>query len=167
MAARPSPTMAMADLYESHKDAAASYLPAFRPVFNQVGIMVFIDGELAGIEILNKFLSFREIHSKLVTRYVMDALETANQNIKNNHQSLRAKASKLIESMQLSRIEERKSVSLGNDLRMESERLVGSGLEFEDNVIQMSIFGSGNGNGSSPGSRMRRASARTENRTRQ
>ena len=73
MSARPSPTMAMADLYESHKDAAASYLPAFRPVFNQVGIMVFIDGTLAGIEILNKFLSFREIHSKLVTSYVMDA----------------------------------------------------------------------------------------------
>jgi hypothetical protein len=90
----------------------------------------------------------------------MDALETANQNIKNNHQSLRAKASKLIESMQLSRIEERKSVSLGNDLRMESERLVGSGLEFEDQIIQLSIFGSGNGNDSIHGSRMRRASTR-------
>jgi hypothetical protein len=96
--------------------------------------------------------------------HVMDALETANQNIKNNHQSLRAKASKLIESMQLFRIEERKSVSLGNDLRMESEQLVGSGLEFEDNVIQMSVFSSGNGNGSCPGSRMRRASVRRENR---
>jgi hypothetical protein len=139
----------------------------FRPVFNQVGFIVFIDGEVAGIEILNRFLSFREIHSKLVTSYVMDALETANQNIKNNHQSLRAKASKLIESMQLSRIEERKSVSLGKDLRMESERLVGSGLEFEDHVIQMSVFSSGNGNGTGPASRMRRASVRRENRTRQ
>jgi hypothetical protein len=138
----------------------------FRPVFNQVGFIVFIDGQVAGIEILNRFLSFREIHSKLVTSYVMDALETANQNIKNNHQSLRAKASKIIESMQLSRIEERKSVSLGTDLRMESERLVGSGLEFEDNVIQMSVFSSGNGNGLSHGSRMRRASARRENRNR-
>ena len=168
MAARPSPTMAMADLYESNRETAASYLPAFRPVFNQVGMIVFIDGQVAGIEILNRFLSFREIHSKLVTSYVMDALETANQNIKNNHQSLRAKASKLIESMQLSRIEERKSVSLGTDLRMESERLVGSGLEFEDNVIQMSVFSSGNGsgNGSSQGSRMRRASVRRENRNR-
>ncbi len=56
----------------------------------------------------------------------------------------------------------RKSVSLGNDSRMESERLVGSGLEFEDNVIQKRVFSSGNG--SSPGSRMRRASVRRENR---
>jgi len=167
MAARPSPTMAMADLYESHKDAAASYLPAFRPVFNQVGIMVFIDGELAGIEILNKFLSFREIHSKLVTSYVMDALETAAPDNKPKHQARRSKAMKLIQLAHLAKIEERKSVALGNDLRLESEQFMGSGLEFEDQIIQLSIFGSGNGNGSSPGSRMRRASVRRENRTRQ
>jgi hypothetical protein len=74
---------------------------------------------------------------------------------------------KLIQLAHLAKIEERKSVALGNDLRLESERLVGSGLEFEDQIIQLSIFGSGNDNGSSPGSRMRRASARRENRTRQ
>ncbi|MFA6222001.1 MAG: hypothetical protein WC647_06770 [Desulfomonilaceae bacterium] len=49
--------------------------------------------------------------------------------------------------MQLSRIEKRKSVSLGNDLRMESERLLGSGLEFEDQILQLSIFSAENGNG--------------------
>ncbi len=167
MAARPSPTMAMADLYESHKDATQAYLTAFRPVFNQVGIIVFIDGAVAGIEILNKFQSFREIHSKLVNSYVMDALETSNGETKPNRGSLRNKASKILESMQLSRIEKRKSVSLGNDLRMESERLVGSGLEFEDQIIQLSIFGSDNGNGTSAKSKMRRASVRRENRTRQ
>ena len=89
MAARPSPTMAMADLYESHKDATQAYLSAFRPVFNQVGIIVFIDGSVAGVEILNKFQSFREIHSKLVKSYVMDALETANQNCRPNCQGSR------------------------------------------------------------------------------
>ena len=62
MSARPSPIMAMADLYESQKDAAASYVPAFRPVFNQVGMIVFMDGEVDGIAILNRFLSFRQTH---------------------------------------------------------------------------------------------------------
>ena len=162
MATRPSPTMAMADLYESHKDATEAYLAAFRPVFNQVGIIVFIDGAVAGIEILNKFQSFREIHSKLVKSYVMDALETANQNCRPNHQSLRARASKLLESAQMSRIEERKSVALGNDLRLESERLMGSGLEFQDQILQLSIFGSESGRGTAAGSRMRKASVRRE-----
>jgi hypothetical protein len=166
MAARPSPTMAMTDLYESHKDATEAYLCAFRPVFNQVGIIVFIDGAVAGIEILNKFQSFRVIHSKLVSSYVIDALETTNLEIKPNHQSLRAKASKLLESAQLSRIEERKSVALGNDLRLESERLMGSGLEFEEQILQLSIFGSDNGNGTGGKSKMKRASARRESQGR-
>jgi hypothetical protein len=154
--------MAMAYLYESNTESAASYLPAFRPVYNQIGFIVFIDGKAAGIEILNSFLRFREIHSKLVTSYVMDALETASQNIRNHHQALRAKASKIIQSMQLSSIEERKSVSLGNDLRMESERLFGSGLEFENHVIQMSVFS--RGNGSIPAGKMRRPSASRQTR---
>jgi len=94
MEASPSPTIAMADLYESQKETAASYLTAFRPVYNQVGKIVFIDGELAGIEILNRFLSFREIHSKLVHSYVMDVLESCDLNTRNNHQSLRARAAK-------------------------------------------------------------------------
>jgi hypothetical protein len=166
MAARPSPTMAMADLYESHRNQTASYLSAFRPVFNQVGMIVFIDGEVAGIEILHKFLPFRENHSKLVNSYVMDALETSNGETKPNHRSLRGIASKIVESMQLSRIEQRKSVSLGADLRMESERLVGSGLEFEGQVIQLSVFSSGNGNETGPTSKMRRASARRESQGR-
>jgi hypothetical protein len=160
MSALPSRTMAMADLYESHRENAASYMTAFRPVFNQMGIIVFIDGELAGIEILNKFLAFREIHSKLVNSYVMDAIETAKGEAKSSNRSMRARVSILMESVGLASIEERKSVALGNDLRLESNRFMGSGLEFEDQIIQLSIFGSDNGNGTNPISKMRRASAR-------
>ncbi len=166
MAEAPSPTMAMADLYESHRDATASYLPAFRPVFNQVGIIVFIDGSLAGIEILNKFLSFRENHSKLVKSYVMNALETAGIDNKPNHQALRCKATKLIQSAHLAGVEQRQSVALGNDLRMESEKFIGSGMEFEEQVLQLSIFASNNGNGTASRNQMRRASVRRESRRR-
>ena len=58
--------------------------------------------------------------------------------------------------------EEGKSVSPGNDLRLESERFTGAGLKFEDQIIQFSLFGSENGNGSSPQGWMRKASARRE-----
>ncbi len=46
-------------------------------------------------------------------------------------------------SSHLAKIHKRKSVSLGNDLRMEPERLAGAGLEFENNVIQMRVFSRG------------------------
>jgi hypothetical protein len=64
--------------------------------------------------------------------------------------------------------EERGSVSLGNDFRLDSERFAGAGLEFEDQIIQFSLFGSGdgNGNGPKPQRRMRKASASLESRGR-
>ena len=96
----------------------------------------------------------------------MDALETTNLEIKPNHQSLRAKASNLMEAVHQASIEERQSVALGNDLRLQSERFMGSGLEFEGQIIQLSIFTSENGKGTAAGSRKRRASVRLETRTR-
>jgi hypothetical protein len=49
MSARRSPTMAMADLYESCRESTADYLPAFHVVSNQVGMAVFIDGVFAAL----------------------------------------------------------------------------------------------------------------------
>src|SRR5208283_4294080 len=101
MAAEPSRTMAMADLYEFHKDSTNEYLKAFHPVDNQAGMLVFIDGELAGIELLGRFHAFRQTHSKLVTSYVMDALETANLETFPGKQSLKANSAKLLEQTRL------------------------------------------------------------------
>jgi hypothetical protein len=47
MSASPSPTLAMADLYESQRNATTKYLGALRPVANQTGMIAFIDGEVA------------------------------------------------------------------------------------------------------------------------
>ena len=75
MDADRSATMAMADLYESHKDLSSEYMTAFHPVSQQIGMIVFIDGEVAGMEMLGKIDTFSKTHSKLVNSYVMDALE--------------------------------------------------------------------------------------------
>ena len=96
----------------------------------------------------------------------MDALETAGAHPKVNGKGMRAKASKQVSEIGRASVEERGSVSLGNDLRLESERFMGAALEFEDQIIQFSVFGAGNGNGSSPRGRMRRESAKRGNRNR-
>jgi len=140
MSAQRSPTMAMADLYEEHKESAEDYLKVFHPVSNQVGIVVFIDGALAGIDILGKFDAFEKTFSKLVTSYVMDALETAHEKGKISQRSPRATASKVLEFAMGAHLETRKSVALGTDFRLESPELFGAGLEFDAQVLQLSIF---------------------------
>ncbi|MGC8657569.1 MAG: ARPP-1 family domain-containing protein [Desulfomonilaceae bacterium] len=162
MASEPSPTMAMADLYESYREAAAAYQSSFRPVTNQTGMIVFIDGKIAGIEILYRFSAFRENHAKIVNSYVMDALESVYLNTRNNHQSLRARAANILESARSSLVEVRKSVSLGNDLRLESDKLTGLGLEFENHILQLTVFSSENGASANSLNKMRRASIRRE-----
>ncbi len=141
MATPASPTMAMADLYEAHRETSEDYLKAFRPVDNQIGMVVFIDGEVAGVELLGKFESLKKNHSKLVHSYVMDALETLDaKKIKARSKASKARANKILESAGKAAVEKRKSVALGQDVRLESDEVVGAGLEFEGQVLQMTVF---------------------------
>ncbi len=139
MAAASSPTMAMSDLYEAHQETSGDYLKAFHPVDNQIGLVVFIDGEVAGVELLDKFRTFRKNHEKLVQSYVMDALETSGNVAKARSKASKAKATKLLESAAKATVEKRKSVALGQDLRLDSNEVVGAGLEFETQILQLTL----------------------------
>lgn len=161
MAAAPSPTMALSDLYESHEDSSHDYLKAFQPVEHQIGIAVFINGEMAGVEILDKFEAFRNNHSKLVQSYVMDALEKVRAEATPKGKPSKPRVSKILQSSARADPEPRKSVALGQDVRMESEDILGAGLEFEGQLLQLSVFPNDQG-GREPerGERMSRASVR-------
>jgi predicted aconitase with swiveling domain len=140
MAAAPSPTMALSDLCESHADMTADYLKAFHPVDNQIGMVVFIDGKVAGVELLGRFEAFEKNRFKLVHSYVMDALEMAGFKQKSVTKASKPRATKILEAAAVASVEKRGSVALGQDVRVESNDVVGSGLEFEGRVLQMSIF---------------------------
>jgi hypothetical protein len=141
MSADQSPTMAMADLYDQYEHTSREYMKAFHPVESQIGMIVFIDGVPAGMELLNKMEAFIKIHSKLINSYVMDALETAPEQSKSSTlQSLKNKAGKLMDSVQNARATVRKSVAMGNDLRLESPEVSGGGLEFNGRLLHLSMF---------------------------
>ncbi len=71
---------------------------------------------------------FKEIKvgAKQNHRNMMDALETAGAHTKVNGKGMRAAATKRLSEIGRSSVEERRSVSLGNDLRLESERFLGA-----------------------------------------
>ena len=52
---------------------------------------------------------------------------------------------KLLTAVGEGRVDKRKSVALGHDVRVEAEQVVGAGLEFERRMLQMSIFLSDDG----------------------
>jgi hypothetical protein len=140
LAAAPSPTMSMADLYERVADSSDEYLKAFYPVDQQLGMAVLIDGQIAGLEFLARFDAFKKTHSKLVNSYVLDALETKESVGEKASNASKPTVLNVLKAAAEARIEKRKSVALGNDLRLESDRLIGAGLAFDENLLQMSIF---------------------------
>lgn len=140
MHVEPSPTMALSDLYESHQEMTDDFLKAFHTVDHQIGMIVFIDGKIAGLELVGKFSAFKKNHPKLAQSYIMDALETATVSKKSGAKASKARVSKVLESAAAATIEKRQSVGLGEDIRLESEEIVGAGLQYEGRVLQMSIF---------------------------
>ena len=70
-----SPTSALSDLYDAKRETSEDYLKNFSPVEKQLGLAVFIDGNMAGIEFLGRHDTFQLLYRKLVASYVMDALE--------------------------------------------------------------------------------------------
>lgn len=155
-----SPTMAMSDLYESLNERSGKYLKAFSPVCAQIGMIILIDQQLAGMELINRFSEFRLSHKKLVNSYVLDALETATPDYKPDRRSFRSMVEKFLESMTEASVEHRRSVGLGNDFRLSSKTMIGAGLEYEKGILQVSAFPLANSRASETHSPLRRASAR-------
>jgi hypothetical protein len=157
----PSPTGALSDLFEAKRETSEDYLKNFSLVDKQRGLAVFIDGIIAGVEFLGRHDKFQILYQKLVSSYVMDALE-------NDVEAPKAKTSRSFNTLigfladaANSPMVRRKSVSLGWDIRLEAENVVGAGLEFEQQILQLSLFqkdiGQRIGNNERP---MRRASRR-------
>jgi hypothetical protein len=68
----------------------------------------------------------------------MDALE--NDFEASQEQTSRSTLIGFLADAAKSTVDRRKSVSLGWDIRFESEAIVGAGLEFEQQILQLSLF---------------------------
>jgi flavodoxin len=136
----PSPTMALSDLFEAKKETSEDYLKNFSLVDRQMGLAVFIDGNITGVEFLGRQDKFQLLYHKLVSSYVMDALE--NDVVASERQTSRSFSALIgfLADAANSPVDRRKSVSLGWDVRLESEGIVGAGLEFEQQILQLSLF---------------------------
>ncbi len=160
MSINPSSTMAMSDIYESMKSSSDAYMKTFKPVAAQIGFIALIDREIAGMEIINSYEVFARSHGKLVNSYVLDAIETSGLDSESGLRSLRFRAGKFIAQLTESTVEERRSVSLGNDLRLHGPKITGCGLAYQKEIIQLSIFPNGHRSGHDRVTPLRRASSR-------
>jgi hypothetical protein len=138
--ATPSSTMAMADIYKEKTHALDDYVAAFKPIETQIGIAVFINGEPAGLELLPHYAAFAKCHDKITQSYALDALEYAGTDVKPKGSPTRPRVQRLLDAVANAPVETRQSVALGHDLRIASDRVIASALEYEGRILHMSVF---------------------------
>ena len=133
-----SETSAMADVYEGKKQNLEDYTQSFQLIEGQQGILVAIDGKLAGLEYLSRSENFAKVFTKLVESYSFDALARSSK--EETEQLPVEEAQAWLKTLLDAKLESFPARGAGQDYRLESEELVGAGLVEKEEVINLSAF---------------------------
>jgi len=134
-----SPTGAMKDVFEGKKDDLNEYIQAFPYLAHQKGILVLVNGEIAGLDILSRESAFQMIFPKLVKSYALDAI-LEKEKKKESSQKPLEEAKSFLEAIKDCEEKKYPSAGQGLDYRFEGKDQVGSALVYSDKVIHMAFF---------------------------
>jgi len=133
-----SPTAAMGDIYDHEQDIMDDYMKHFSIKEKQVGMTVMMNGQIVGCDCFAKHDTLKKTFPKLVKSYVLDAIDAGGR--KKKFVSSSQKASCFIDDVRNCLIKERPSVSLGTDLRLVSQKVIGSAMSVENEIIHLTAF---------------------------
>jgi hypothetical protein len=138
-----SPTMAMADTYEAGKNDLERILHAFEldsssTANDTVGALVFLGGQFVCLDLLQPAKRFGRLYPKLLRGYALEAL--LHKAAVPKDFDAEASALRLFAEILEAGVEEQPAADLGYDLRLETKQVSGSGLVWEDELIQLSLF---------------------------
>lgn len=131
-----SKTSALNDSYRQRELDIEEYKNAFSLQENQNGLLVYINGQVVGLEMVYNTSRYKEYHDKLVESYIIDAISKSDEKYDQSKES----EADFLDDIRKASCESFDSVGLGVDYRIENEDITGSAMVFEDTVINASIF---------------------------
>ncbi|MCJ7686842.1 MAG: hypothetical protein MUO68_21385 [Desulfobacteraceae bacterium] len=159
----PSPTGAMAAIYDKEMPSIEEYVKHFRLINSQVGAIFMINGKVVGLDAFGKPGTFSKVFKKLLESYALDAIDWYDPD--KEHKALKSEATRFRKSALSANSETRPSVGLGTDFRLESKKIAGFALALDDQLLHISIFARADGqNHKKQASRMERYTQRRRNR---
>jgi hypothetical protein len=133
-----SPTAAMSDIYESYGDQLKHYTKQYSMAPNQKGFLVFINNQMAGMEVLDSQDSLANYFDKMMQSYALDAIDLLSREETIPYDQ--AKAQIWVEEITELSFMKSPSLGLGEDFRLESSKVIGSGLMHEGKLLYLSGF---------------------------
>ena len=134
-----SPTGAQADIFAARSDDLAKLRGAFPLQPGQCGA-VFAAGDDCCLDYVSRPDAFARLYPKLLDGYLLDALDRIDG-------EPAAKPAAFLSAVAEARRSRQPSVALGEDVRLRGEGVVGSGLELDRELIQLSAYSSKRGRG--------------------
>jgi len=134
----PSPTGAMAEIYDCYDERLSEFTQAFQLIEWQVGAIFAIDGRVLGLECFGCYDTFNLFFDKLVKSYALDALDSSEKTKTDSVPP--EKARRFITSTLKSKCENHPSLGLGNNITLESRTVSGAALVEGDRLLHLSAF---------------------------
>jgi len=134
-----SPTGASSDLYRHYERDLRVLEDAFPAQPGQCGV-VFGIGHDVCLDVVSRPDAFARLWPKLRAGYLLDALERLD-----GEATSRSEIEGLLSDAAQAALSRQPSAGLGEDVRLRGESVIGSGLELEGELIQLSAFRSEDG----------------------
>jgi hypothetical protein len=133
-----SSTRAMQDVYQSQEEDLEEYIQSFPVQDGQMGLLVMLNGDVMGLDILSSSIAYLTLHRKLLKSYALDVILMEGE-VENGFNGL-DKAKSFLDEARLSIDEKHKSVGYGWDHRLEGPGILGSSLTYQQQVIHTALF---------------------------
>jgi hypothetical protein len=148
-----SPTGAQADIFASRYDDLKSLGKAFPLQQGQAGALLAL-GDRICLDYVSRPEAFARLYPKLLSGYLLDAIEQLD-----GEPAGEGALAGFLEAASAAPRSRRASEALGEDVRLSGDRVVGSGLELDGELLQLSVFSSDGATGATriarPGRRQR------------
>ncbi len=135
-----SRTRAMKDAFLQREEDMKAFLDAFPLQPGQNGMLLFLNGELIGMDYVSRADAYARLHEKLIKSHAIEALAEEDRPDDDNT-PLEVRATNFLHGLEKMEIEERQPpVGLGTDYRFEGEEAAGAALEYEGAIVHLSAF---------------------------
>jgi hypothetical protein len=134
-----SSTGAADDIHRAYEQDLRALEGAFPAQAGQCGALLAIGGDMC-LDLVSRPDAFELLWPKLRAGYLLDALERLDRK-----SATRADLESFVAAVDGALQTRQPSAGLGEDVRLRGERVIGSGLELDGELIQLSAFTSGDG----------------------
>jgi hypothetical protein len=134
----PSPTQAMAQAYEDHRQRLNAVIDRVCVPEGCCGVAFAVHGQIAGVDLFDKPATLTKLWRKLIQSYAIDALEPATSST--TRVVAAAEVSSWVASAGNVPADAFQSPGLGTDLRLRSQSLAGASLIVEQHPVHLELF---------------------------